>query len=350
VNARTIAARFGLTVTGDAPEPFGEGLINETWRVETNAGPYLVQRLNARVFTDPVAVAENAAMVAASVDAGLAAEQDHDPRHRLVFCHALGLPWLRDEEGGVWRAMVMIPDARPARGDQRHELRGAAHAIGRFPGLVAAGDGAEPRALLPGFHDTDARLQILRDAADRDPAARRAACADVLGPILALSHLAERLPLRDLPGRVVHNDAKLDNVLVDTVTGRALCLIDLDTVQPGLAAHDFGDLVRSSVTGRPEDEPDPTRVTVDRERFTAVAEGYLYGSASWITLAERASLFDGVLAITLEQAARFLTDHLLGDTYYPVDEPGHNLQRARAQLALLEALLAEDGELRRVLT
>jgi hypothetical protein len=346
--ARGLARHFGLEPTGD-PLPYGDGLVHQTWRLGTTAGPHLVQRLNARVFSDPVAVAENAAVVADAVDAALAAEHDTDARHRLVFRHARGLPWWRDDAGAVWRVMVLIPDARPAASDRLPELRGAARAIGRFPGLVAHGQGPEPRILLPGFHDTATRLAALREVADRDPHHRRAAGAGLLGRLQALSFLAARLP-EDLPCRIVHNDAKLDNVLVDAATGRALCLIDLDTAQPGLAAHDFGDLVRSAVSGRPEDEPDLVRVTVDPERFAVLAEGYLEGSATWITPGERATLLDGALAITYEQALRFLADYLAGDVYYAVDDPEHNLRRARAQLALLEDLLVREKELRWLLS
>jgi hypothetical protein len=347
MHARTIATRFGLTVTGGPAEPHGGGLINETWRVETTAGPHLVQRLNAGVFADPVAVAENAAAVAASVDGALAGEGDTDPRHRLVFRHALGLPWLRDDEGGVWRTMAEIPCARPpAPGDLR-EIRGAAHALGRFPGLVAAGDGPDPRTLLPGFHDTAARVASLRSAADDDPHGRRASCADLLGPLLALAPLAHRLP-DHLPTRPVHNDAKPDNVLVDAASGEALCVVDLDTVMPGVAAHDFGDLVRGAVTGLPEDHPDLDRITVQEQVFVDLAAGYLDGARGWITAAERDALVDGALVITYEQALRFLADHLAGDPYYRVDDADHNRRRAAAQLRLLEELLGVEDSLRRL--
>ncbi len=348
MNVRAIAARFGLEVIDVEPERFGSGLINESWIVWAKDGAYIVQRLNRTVFPDPVAVAENAAMVAAAVSNGLAAEGITGPFTSLEFCHAMGLPWIRDDQGEVWRAMVMILGSCSTRPDRLLELRGAARIVGRFPGLVTAGNTPPPRTLLPGFHDTAAHLARLRSTADGDACNRRDGCSDVLDRLLGLAPLAHRLP-DDLPQRVVHNDAKLDNVLVDSETGRAICLVDLDTVQLGLAAHDFGDLVRSAVTGRPEDEPDLSLVTVDHKRFQTLAEGHLYGSATWITLAERASLVDGVLVMTYEQAVRFLADHLAGDVYYAVDEPGHNLRRARAQLKLLEELLVSEGDLRRSL-
>jgi len=155
--------------------------------------------------------------------------------------------------------------------------------------------------------------------------------------------------LADQPCRLVHNDAKLDNVLVDTASGEALCVVDLDTVMPGLAAHDVGDLVRSAVTGRPEDEPQLECITVRQDVFRELLTGYLAGAAGWITTTERAALVTGALVITWEQAVRFLADHLAGDRYYPVADPGHNLRRARAQRRLLEELLTRQDALRAII-
>ena len=344
------AAAFGLDVAGgSAPAPFGDGLIHATWRVDTPAGSRLLQRLNAEVFADPVAVAANAAAAAARVDDALARAGDHDPRHRLTYLPVPGgaATW-RDEDGAVWRAMVAIDHARPADPGNLAELRAAAAALGRFPGLVAAGRGPDLAVTLPGFHDTAARLAAFREAVAADRAGRLAAdpaLADLCRRLDAHADLAARLPA-DLPTRPVHNDAKPDNVLVDAGTGEALGVIDLDTAMPGLAVHDFGDLVRAAVTGRPEDEPDLGAIAVRRDAFGAIAAGYLDGARAWLTAPERAHLLDGALVITWEQALRFAADHLDGDVYYRVDDPGHNRRRAAAQLRLLELLLDDETDLR----
>lgn len=331
---------FGLADA--APQAFGGGLIHGTWRV----GGHLLQRINTAAFPDPPAVVRNAALAAARVDAALRASGDDDPRHRLRYLPAPGgASWYRGSEGAVWRCAVLVPNARSADPAKPAELRSAARALGRFPGLVAAGEGPAPATVLPGFHDTPARLTAFRAALQADAAGRVADCGREATRLLELAPLAQRLADRNLPERLVHNDAKPDNVLVDAATGEALCVIDLDTVQPGLAVHDFGDLVRGAVTGRPEDEPDAGAIGVDRDRFTALAAGWCEGAATWLTSAERAAMVDGALVITYEQALRFLADHLAGDVYYRVDDPGHNLRRARAQLALLEALLEAEDEL-----
>jgi hypothetical protein len=352
------AAAFGLDGPGaSAPAPFGGGLIHATWRVDTPAGSRLLQRLNAEVFADPVAVAANAAAASARVDDALAGAGDHDPRHRLTYLPAPGgAPAWRDEDGAVWRAMVAIDHARPADPGNLAELRAAAAALGRFPGLVAAGRGPDLAVTLPGFHDTTARLAAFRAAVGADRAGRLAAdragggeLADLCRRLESHAALALRLPA-DLPVRPVHNDAKPDNVLVDAGTGEALCVIDLDTVMPGLAVHDFGDLVRAAVTGRPEDEPDLDAVAVRRDAFDAIAAGYLDGARQWLTGAERAHLLDGALVITWEQALRFAADHLDGDVYYRVDDADHNRRRAAAQLRLLELLLRDEADLRAAIT
>lgn len=342
-------AAFGLDPSSAAPVPHGEGLVNATWRVDTAAGPRLLQRLNADTFPDPVGVADNAAAAAVRIDDALRRRGDEDPRHRLVFLAGPeGRPWWRDPVGGVWRCMVFVPGARPARAGVAAEVREAARALGRFPGLVAEGSGPEVTITLPGFHDTPARLAALVSAAAADAAGRLASCDAEYGRLVELGELAERLASMHLPVRPVHNDAKLDNVLVDVDSGEALCVVDLDTTMPGLVAHDFGDLVRSAVTGRPEDEPDLTRVVLREAAFGDLAAGYLEGARGWLTDAERERLVDGALVITYEQAVRFLADHLAGDVYYRVDAADHNLRRARAQLRLLEQLLAAEDDLRRL--
>ena len=345
-----LAERFGLEAADAGGRPFGQGLIHDTWRLETRQGPVLLQRLNGRVFADPGAMAENAAAAAARVDHALNLRGDHDPRHRLTYHTGPdGRPWARDDRGRIWRAARFVSDSRPADPREADEVRQAARLLGRFPGLVQVDHGPRPEAILPGFHDTPARLAALHAADRAASTSRRTEGREELARIHELSSLAHRLNSAELPPRLVHNDAKLDNVLVDVATGTALCVVDLDTVMPGLAAHDFGDLVRTSVTGRPEDEGQIDRITVDMDIFANLAEGYLDGAADWLEAHERAHLLDGALVIAFEQAVRFLTDHLQGDSYYTVDDSEHNLRRTRAQLRLLDQLLDREQELRRIM-
>jgi len=349
MNAITLAAGFTLTLSQANTTPFGGGLVNTIWSIDTHQGPHLLQRLNADVFPDPIAIAENAKVASTRIDNALRCGNDNDPRHRLVYLDGPeGQPWLRDDEGDIWRCLIHIPNSRPANPASLAEISAAANALGRFPGLVATGEGPELVEVLPGFHDTPVRLANLRETTAADAQNRLASCQVELSRLLELAPLADRLQSQHLPIRPVHNDAKLDNVLVDAESGEALCVIDLDTTMPGLAPHDFGDLVRTSITGRPEDEPNLEYVTVREDVFTTLASGYLAGAKIWITSAEISLLVDGALVIVYEQALRFLTDYLAGDIYYHTSMAGHNLHRARAQLQLLEELLAAETNLRRI--
>jgi Ser/Thr protein kinase RdoA (MazF antagonist) len=146
----------------------------------------------------------------------------------------------------------------------------------------------------------------------------------------------------------VHNDAKLANVLFDAASGDPLCVVDLDTVMPGLALFDFGDLVRSMATRAAEDEPDLSRVRLEPELFERIARGYIAATRDLLTPAERELLVPAAQVIVFEQAVRFLIDHLDGDRYYRIARPGHNLDRCRTQLALLAELRAQERALERV--
>jgi hypothetical protein len=162
--------------------------------------------------------------------------------------------------------------------------------------------------------------------------------------VFALSRraIAKALVNAELPERVTHNDTKLNNVLLDDESGIGICVIDLDTVMPGLAAYDFGDMVRTMTCPAAEDERDLSRVTMDFEFFEGVLRGYLEGAASFLTECERDSLIIGSKAIVFEQGIRFLTDFLAGDTYYRVSRPGQNLDRCRTQFKLLKSIEQQE--------
>jgi hypothetical protein len=222
----------------------------------------------------------------------------------------------------------------------------AARAFGSFSRVMS-----EPplclREILPGFHDTRERLTALRTAANRDLAGRAPASRTEIEAILRERTLAASIPSLlgsgELPMRVAHNDAKLANLLFDTASPAVPAVIDLDTVMPGSPLHDFGDLVRSMVTGAAEDAEDPRSVQVRHDYFAAIVRGFLAGTGTLLTARERSLLVTAARSIALEQAARFLTDHLDGDRYFPVTVEGQNLRRARTQLALFEGL-TRDAE------
>jgi Ser/Thr protein kinase RdoA (MazF antagonist) len=231
------------------------------------------------------------------------------------------------------------------RADRIDHARAAAQAFGAFITDLQDLPIEAIRPSIPGLHDTPARLAALQAAAERDALGRAAEAGPELAALLDRKATAAQLADAQLPLRVVHNDTKLNNVLFDQTTDRPLCVVDLDTVMPGLALHDFGDLVRSAAASGLEDA---AHVQFRLELFDALVTGYLDGAGAILSDIERVLLAVAPSVITLELAARFLTDYLQGDRYFKTDRAGQNLDRCRAQLALLEDMERHESQMRRV--
>ena len=225
----------------------------------------------------------------------------------------------------------------------------AARAFGRFLTLLTDLGDPPLHETIPGFHDTRARFATLDQTVAADVCGRVAEARLEIDAAVAQKALADILPASvtrgEVPHRVVHNDAKISNVLLDPGSGEALGVVDLDTVMPGSALHDFGDLVRSSASPTDEDETDLARVAVRPEFFGALARGFLEEAGAILTRRERELLVFAGRLLALEQAIRFLTDYLDGDRYYRTSRPRQNLDRCRTQLRLFESLTASAPEL-----
>ena len=208
------------------------------------------------------------------------------------------------------------------------------------------------RETIPGFHDTPRRYAAFEAATEADSAGRAASVAADIEFARSRRPLASRLT--DLlaaglvPERVTHNDTKLNNVMIDDVTGAGVCVIDLDTVMPGLSLYDFGDMVRTGTNAALEDETDLSKVVARPAMFAALAEGFLAGCGDALNEVERANLVVAGQVMTYEVGLRFLTDHLQGDVYFKTRRPGHNLDRARNQFALLRSLEAQADDFQAV--
>jgi aminoglycoside phosphotransferase (APT) family kinase protein len=352
-NAGAVAARFALRGAIEEVAALPGGHINESYRVTVRANgaraPFLLQRLNPAVFPDAARLMENIVGVtrhlAARRRAGAAACET-----LMLVPTTSGAAWIEDAAGACWRVYEFISGAhmqeRP-RGPA--DVREAARAFGEFLRLLADYDGPALHETIPGFHDTRARVARLEIAIQADTAARAASVRAEIAAVRAWTSLADVLPpylaSGEVPRRVVHNDAKLSNVLLDDATGRSRCVVDLDTVMPGTILHDFGDMVRSMTSPTDEEEADLTQVGVRLPLFEALAAGFLETAGAMLTARERSLLVHAGRLITYEQAVRFLTDHLEGDRYYRITRAGQNLARARAQLRLLETLAAHDAQL-----
>ncbi len=357
-NAQAAARAFEIAGSVETVTPYGSGHINDTVLVASADGPrrerHVLQRINHEVFHHPEQLMENVERVSAHLSRKLAEEGAPDADRRcLTFVAARnGGSLHRDADGAFWRAYRHIDGARSWDVASSARAREAAGSFGRFARQLMDLSGPRLHDTIPHFHDTLRRLSALDEAVGTDPLGRAKEARTEIDAYLARSALAGALigPMADgrLTERIAHNDTKLNNVLIDDVTGEGLCVIDLDTVMPGLFLFDFGDLVRSAANPAAEDERDLAKVVVDVPMFEALARGALEALAGSLTRFEQDCLVVSGKVLTYELGMRFLTDHLLGDTYFKVHRPGHNLDRARAQLALLCSMEEREEELGRL--
>lgn len=351
----TIFAQFDTGAFFRRARPLGQGHINDTFLVEVHnehhAG-FVLQRINHFVFRDIPALTENKVRASQHLLGRLAAEGVVDIKRRVLqFLPATtGLYYHRDVQGNYWNLSRFIPDAMAYEKVESPSIAfEGGRAIGAFQRRLA---GLAPESLhdtIPHFHDVAHRLDRFHKVAEADVLLRANSTRLEIEAILAREEEMRTFMALvfsgAIPRRVTHNDTKISNVLFSR-EGSALCMIDLDTVMPGIALSDFGDAIRSGANPAREDEPDLGKVDMDIGMFTAFAEGYLSEARSFLTSSELEYLAFGAKLITYEQFLRFLMDYLEGDVYYQkIQHEEHNLQRARAQLKLLESMEAQFGQM-----
>lgn len=351
-----IATQFDLHGTYRNAVPYGSGHINDTFRVNVDQGGrrvrYILQRVNDHVFKDPDAVMANVERVTSHLAQGLSRAGHPDATRRCLnlIPTKTGASSLRDEFGKLWRVFLFIERTYSVDIIKSPEqAREAAAAFGHFQTLVADLPAEELKETIPRFHHTRNRFNTFQDALARDPENRAAQAKDEID--FLTSHEATVDVLLDLqetgaiPLRTTHNDTKVNNVLFDETTHEGICVIDLDTVMPGLAHYDFGDIVRASTATAMEDERDLSKMEMDFDLFKAVTTGYL-SRATFLTPTEIEYLpFAGKL-ISLECGMRFLTDFLLGDTYFKTSRLHQNLDRARSQFKMIRSIERQEDAMR----
>ena len=348
-----IAGRFQIDGTFISAAPFGSGHIHDTYAAvcELSGAPVrsILQRINRRIFQNPVALMENIQRVTRHISAQLADAPDRERRGLVLIPARDGKAWHVDEDGEFWRGYRFIENAHTC--DTVSTIRQAyeaAKAFGHFQRLVATLPPSELHVTLPGFHNTPQRWRALEQAIAADPAGRVRQAAPEIAFAMSREPMTGILLEAGLPERVTHNDTKINNVMFDNATGEGLCVIDLDTVMPGLALYDFGDMVRTTTCEAAEDETDLSQVAMRFPMFEALLRGYLDSAGNLLTAAERELLaFSGRL-ITFEQGIRFLTDYLAGDTYYKIHRPDHNLDRCRTQFRLLASMESQQVQMERL--
>lgn len=349
VDILQVAAQFAVDGVLLGSAPIERGHIHATFRVDVQTGAAmrscLLQRINTQIFRDAAAMMRNIVLVTDHLRARLQQRGVPDAAQRVlrVVLSRAGETLVVLADGANWRMYEFVEGAHPVPdAPQLAEIYEAARAFGQFIALLADLPQQQLTETLPNFHHGPLRLAALREAVARDACGRAAdVCREIEFMSARAGLLAEPQRLltdEGLPLRILHNDTKCNNVLIDDATGTARCVIDLDTVMPGLALYDLGDLVRTTATGRPEDEPDLRRIDVDFARVEQSLRGFVAGAEGRFEPRELRSLVIGPAYMALIMAVRFLTDHLQGDTYYRICHAGHNLQRCRAQLALVESL------------
>ena len=346
--------RYGAAATFDfggevtSVLPYGNGHINDTYAVTCSlAGGsvrFILQRLNPVVFPDRAGLMRN--MIAVTGFLRKAVIRDGgDPERECLRLIPLkdGSPYLTDESGDVWRATQFIENTDAYLVAESPEMfASAGEAFGKFMARLGGFDASSLFEVIPRFHDTPDRYARFLASLERNAAGRMDEAKDEIAFVRergeGCSVITDALERGEVPVRVTHNDTKLNNVLIDTATKEAVCVIDLDTVMPGSMLYDFGDAVRVGCSTAKEDERDLSLVDFDLGLFRAFTEGYLAGAGRSVTAAELGLLPDAARLMTFECGMRFLTDFLDGDTYFKTAYPEHNLVRARTQFKLVRTM------------
>lgn len=339
--------------------PYGSGHINDTYRLTVCCGEeqkrYIVQKMNKEVFEKPVEVMENVCGVTSWLKKKILACGGDAERETLNIVPARdGKPYYRDSGGDYWRAYLFIEDADCFdQVEKEEDFYQSAVAFGHFQRLLADYPAQTLHETIKDFHNTADRFRKLQEALRADICHRAPIVQEEIRFVLereALTHvLCDQQAEGKLPLRVTHNDTKLNNIMIDRATGKAICVIDLDTVMPGLSVNDFGDSIRFGASTAAEDEPDLTKVSFDLHLFEVYVKGFLEGCAGALTENEMDMLPMGAILMTIECGIRFLTDYLEGDHYFKIHREGQNLDRCRTQFRLVRDMEEKLPQMKRII-
>jgi len=310
---------------------------------------YIHQKINKNVFKNPPAVMKNVMRVTTHIRRRLEAQNARDITRRslVVIPTRDGRSHYHSRDGEYWRTFVFIEGVQTFEAVQSpDQALQAGRAFGEFQSMLVDLPDGRLNETIPAFHNTRKRFAALQQAIERDHFSRAQAARPEIE--FALKHeslvdvILDAMAKKKIPERITHNDTKFNNVMLDTVTGDAKCVVDLDTVMPGCALYDFGDMVRTTTSPTMEDERDLSKVQMQMPMFKKLVEGYLSTAGGFLTRAEKSLIaFSGKL-ITFEIGIRFLTDFLSGDTYFRIHRPDHNLDRCRTQFKLVESIERQE--------
>lgn len=342
-----IIKKFEIRGEGFLCQPYGSGHINDTFLVSNlSASPdYLLQRINHQVFTNVETLMNNIWRVTQHIKQKLALPDNKNSNFETItIIPAIqGKLYYQDEEGLFWRMQTFVSQSI-SYDVVRSEAQAfqAGKAFGKFQALLYDLPGEELKETIPDFHNMESRLEKFSHALEADLAGRRSSVEKEINFVLErqqeMLDMYKHIKNGDLPLRITHNDTKFNNVLLDKETQQAVCVIDLDTVMPGVVHFDFGDAVRTIANTAAEDEKDVEKIKVNLQFYEAFAKGYLQEAGFFLTDAEIDYLAFSCQYMTFIMGLRFLTDYLSGDIYYKIHHPEHNLQRVRAQFTLLTCM------------
>lgn len=332
------------------------GHINETYSATYDQGGmrvrYIHQKINQTVFKDPESLMKNVVRVTSHLRKKLEELEVNDITRRCLTIVPTrdGQSFYRDRNGECWRTFVFVEGVQTFESVQSpQQAYEAGKAFGFFQNLLVDLPGPRLAETIPNFHHTRKRFEALQKAVDNDHLNRAASAKTEIEFAMKCEPMVDvilkALAGKKIPERITHNDTKFNNVMLDTKSGEAMCVVDLDTVMPGSVLYDFGDMVRTTTSPTLEDELDLSKVRMQMPMFKKLAEGYMASAGKFLTKAEKSHIaFSGKL-ITFTIGLRFLTDHLAGDTYFRIHRPGHNLDRSRTQFKLVQSIEEQEDEM-----
>ena len=340
--------------------PYGSGHINDTYLLtfeiaEMGTIKVILQRMNKNIFTKPIELMENILNVTSYLRKKIIENGGNPDRETLNVIRTVdNMPYFVDSEGEYWRSYKFITDATSYdQVESPEDFYQSAVAFGNFQRLLAEYPAETLHETIEGFHDTKARFQVFKKAVEDDVCGRAASVQKEIQFVLEHEHLAnvfaDLLEKKEIPLRVTHNDTKLNNIMIDNKTRKGICVIDLDTVMPGLARNDFGDSIRFGASTATEDEQDLSKVSCDMELFDLYAKGFIEGCGGKLTEKEIDLMPTGAMVMTFECGMRFLTDYLQGDTYFKIHRENHNLDRCRTQFKLVKDMEAKWDTMREII-
>lgn len=331
--------------------PYGDGHINDTFLVKTDGEKsYILQRLNTKIFSNYKGLMDNIQKVSKFLSSIIAKEGGNVDRECLTLIHTKDDQPYVVVDDDCWRAYIFVPDTIVYQLiDTPAIFENTGEAFGKFIARLDSFDASTLCEVIPDFHNTVDRYQKFLTAVEQNKSGRRDTVEKEIQFVKDrkdfMSSIVNALNNKKIPLRVTHNDTKLNNVLIDKNTGKAICIIDLDTIMPGSLLYDFGDSIRFGCNTALEDEPDLSKVNFDINLYKAYCTGFLRGIGDKITQKEIDMLHIGSIMMTLECGTRFLTDYLDGDVYFKTKYPTHNLVRCHTQFKLVECMEKVSDEM-----